>query len=67
MHPRGGGCRQVQRPKGRTRKKAPEAGEREPDVQVGKRAPSTIKDEKDRCKVPDPPLGPIERVGPTTA
>lgn len=57
---------QGQRPKSRSREKAQEVREREPDGEAGKMAPSTIKDEKDRCKVPDPPLTPIGGNGPTT-
>lgn len=50
---------QVQRPRGRAKEKAQEVGKREPNVEIGKMTPSVIKDEKDRYKVPDPPLGPI--------
>lgn len=57
---------QGQRPKSRTREKAQEVRKREPDGEAGKRAPSTIQDEKDRWKAPDPPLVPIGGKGPTT-
>lgn len=54
---------QVQRPRGRAKEKAQEVGKREPNVEAGKVTPSIIRDEKDRYKAADSPLGPTGEPG----
>lgn len=54
---------QVQRPRGRAKEKAQEVGKREPNIEAGKVTPSIIRDEKDRYKAADSPLGPTGEPG----